>query len=357
MKTIPAVFAVADEYQIIVNTRENVFVWVEVNGKKYYDESNGIMRSWSKAHRVNVPMEELDKAEKYIVFTEKIIERKPYFSVMGEVESESFGFRPVPKKGARAFHIADAHNDSERPVMAAKAAGEIDFLILNGDIPNDSGDVENFSTVYEIAAQITGGNIPIVFARGNHDMRGIYAEKFADYTPSHNGKTYYTFRLGSIWGIALDCGEDKDDSHEEYGGTVCCHTFRERETAFLEKVISDAEKEYLSEGVETRIVVVHNPFTRKYQPPFDIEEDIYTKWAKLLKENIKPDVMICGHVHKISVDRPGGDRDGFGQPCTVVCATHKSKDRYEGTLFTFGESEIKAEFYSDSGEKTGEAVI
>ena len=34
-----------------------------------------------------------------------------------------------------------------------------------------------------------------------------------------------TFRLGNLWGILLDCGEDKNDDRPEYGGTICCHAF------------------------------------------------------------------------------------------------------------------------------------
>lgn len=39
---------------------------------------------------------------------------------------------------ARAYHIADAHCLTDEPVRAAKAYGDIDFLILNGDIGEDS---------------------------------------------------------------------------------------------------------------------------------------------------------------------------------------------------------------------------
>ena len=66
-------------------------------------------------------------------------------------------------------------------MAAAKAFGDIDFLILNGDILDHSGDPSKFANIYIICSEITGGNIPVVFSRGNHDLRGNYAEKFADY--------------------------------------------------------------------------------------------------------------------------------------------------------------------------------
>ena len=120
----------------------------------------------------------------------------------------------------------------EQPVACAeffrKETGKIDFLILNGDVPEDSSKIKHFDTIYEIVSQVTHGNIPAVFSRGNHDTRGIFAENIAEYTPCENGNSYFTFRLGSIWGVVIDCGEDKTDSNEEYGNTGCCSAFRKR---------------------------------------------------------------------------------------------------------------------------------
>lgn len=177
------------------------------------------MNSLSPLHRVSLPKKVLDEAGEYTVIIRTIIERKPYFTETEEPVEFSYSFHPVPESNIRAYHIADAHNRIDLPVNAAKAFGDIDFLILNGDIIEHSGDSERFANIYEICSAITGGNIPTVFSRGNHDMRGNFAEKFADYTPSHHKNTYYTFRLGSIWGMLLDCGEDKVDSNPEYGFT------------------------------------------------------------------------------------------------------------------------------------------
>lgn len=336
----PAVFAVGSEYQIMVPVSRRSLMWVSVNGKNYYDDSNGIICSREKIHRMCVPAEELDKAGKYTVCERKVIWRKPYFPLLKPETKTEYDFRPVGKEKVRAYHISDAHNMVENPVKAAKAFGDMDFLILNGDIPNHSGKPKYFSTIYEICSQLTHGNIPVVFARGNHDLRGLYAEKIADYTPHMNGKTYYTFRLGNIWGIVLDCGEDKPDTSEEYGGTVCCHSFRQKQTKFIEDVIKHAGSEYLAEGIMHRVVVCHNPFTLKQKPPFDIEGDIYTYWAKLLKDNVKPDVMICGHMHTFEISEIGSELDNLGQPCTLVIGTEKQDDYFACSGFEFGDRYI-----------------
>lgn len=357
LKTAPAVFAVENTYQILVGTTVPCLFWVRVGDNDYYDESNGILRSLSDVHRACVPMEALNIAGEYTVCVRPLVERKPYFTTTAPVEEFVFSFYPVPADPVRAYHISDAHNRVEEPVAAAKAFGEIDLLILNGDVIDHSGDPSCFDNVYEICARITGGHKPVIFSRGNHDMRGNFAEKFAEYTPNAHGNTYYTFRLGSLWGILLDCGEDKADDSPEYGFTVCCHPFRQRQTAFLKDVIARASQEYAAPGVKTRLVISHHPFTHRMEAPFDIEEDIYREWAKLLKEQVKPDLMIGGHMHTLTVRFPGEEGDHYGQPCPLVIGASPEAEGFAGCGFVFSEHKIQVVFTDSQGQTLSEHRI
>lgn len=317
--TTPIVYVVGNNYQIMVPVNQETLMWVEVDGKLFYDDVNGILRSNCTTHRMIVPQELLDRAGEYKVCYRIVNQRKPYNSSVSEVFEYKSLFKPVTSEEPKFFSIADAHNRVDEPVAAAKAFGDMDFLILNGDIPNDAGDTKNFATIHRIASEITYGEIPVVYARGNHDMRGIYAENIVDHTPNDNGNSYFTFRLGKIWGIVLDCGEDKTDAHTEYGSTVCCTDFRRKQTEFLRSVIANAENEYAASGVEYKIVVCHDPFT-EYDENKPSAEDyaIYTEWARLLRESVKPNVMITGHVHQAYITEIGGALDKLGQACPVV---------------------------------------
>ena len=317
--TTPIVYAVGSKYQIMVPVTKETLMWVEIAGNCFYDDVNGILRSNCTTHRMTVPMELLDDAKEYKVCYRIVNERKPYYSDVTDVFEYSSPFYPVKQEGARFYHISDAHNQVSAPVASAKAFGEIDFLILNGDLPDHSGDTKNFTTIHRIAAEITDGEKPVVFSRGNHDMRGIYAENICEHTPVENGRSYYTFRLGSIWGMVLDCGEDKYDYHIEYAHTICCEDFRKRELEFIKKVIENARKEYEADGVKHKIIIAHDPFT-EYVASKISEEDMktYKEWAKLFREYVKPDAMICGHVHDAYITRPGDALDRLGQPCPVV---------------------------------------
>lgn len=357
LKFDPTVFAAGKDYEIFVTTKRQSFISLIIGGREYVDSSNGILRSSERTHRFYVPMEELDKAGAYTVVERNIIKRLPYFTKMGKTNTYDYKFYPVPAENAACYHIADAHNSVDKPVACAGKAGKTDFLILNGDIPNHSGDIKYFDAIFDISARITHGEKPVVFSRGNHDLRGIYGEKFEYYTPQVNGRSYFTFRLGSIWGICLDCGEDKPDSNEEYGTTVACHRFREEETAFLEDVVKRAGEEYAAEGVKTRICVCHVPFTHKFPSPFDIEPEIYTRWAGILENDVHADIMICGHTHHYEFLTKGDEYDAYGHPCPVVVGAYNQKDGYGGASFTFRSDRIDVRCNLTDGKVRAEKSI
>ncbi len=347
LKYTPAVFAVANEYQIMVPVDKPSLFRVKVGDRYFYDEQNGIMCSLKSVHRVKVPRELLDAAGGYTVCERVLIDRKPYFATSEPETETEFSFHPIPDKDLRIFHISDTHNRIDAPVAAAKRFGHIDLLVMNGDLPNHSGDIANFDSIYAIAEGITKGERPIVFARGNHDMRGYHAEEIADYTPNHRGNTYYTVRIGNIWALVLDCGEDKPDDHAEYGYTVACHAFRERQTEFIREIIENAEREYAAPGVEHKLLICHNPFTYQLKPPFDIEKELYTEWASLIRESIEPELMLCGHLHKTEVAEVGGKYDHLGQPCRLVLGASITRDDFDyfrGCGITLADGDAEIEF-------------
>ncbi len=362
----PTVYAVGEKYVIMVPVKEPCVMWVRVGGEEYFDDSNGIFRSARLTHKMEVPTEELDCEKAYTVCWRRMIERKPYFSDAGEIEEYTSIFRPIDPNAERIniYHIADAHNRVEGPVNAGKYfehTGErLDLLILNGDIPNHSGDIVYFEAIHRIASGITGGELPVVFSRGNHDTRGVCAELIADYTPTDNGVSYFTFRLGSLWGIVLDCAEDKPDGNAEYGHTICCEAFRKRQTRWLEALCRAENAEYKAEGIKYRIAVTHNPFTERREPPFNIEEDTFAHWASLLGEYIKPQLMLCGHVHKCYVTYPGGEKDAFGQPCPIIAASRISKNDpsfFVGGAVTLDGDRANVRFTDNEGSIIGEENI
>lgn len=357
----PVVYAVGRDYQIMVPVTCETLMWVRIGEEDFFDDDNGILRSRVQTHRMTVPSAVLDRAGKYTLCFRKVLERLPYFSKTGEVGTFEVAFRPIEKDVINFYHIADAHNRIEGPVSAGKFFGKaLDLLVLNGDIPDHSGQIENFAAIHRIAGEITGGAIPVVFSRGNHDMRGIHAENLSGHTPSDRGNSYYTFRLGPLWGVVLDCGEDKNDEDEAYGHTVCCHAFRLRETKFLEQITARAADEYAAPGVKYRLVFSHFHFTENDRPPHDIESGIFSLWCRLLRENVRPQAMLFGHVHENYITRPGDPRDHKGQGCPVIVSgipDPKAFDLFSGAAVTLSPEGIRIRFTDQGHRITGEDFL
>ena len=344
MQYKPAVFAVSNNYQILVPVTAPSLMWVRIGDRCYYDHANGVLRSKCKVHRMTVPAAVLDQAGEYTICERRIPHRKAYCSKPDPVVETTFAFFSVPLDNPRAYMIADAHNRVREPISAARTFGAFDFLIFNGDVPENTDSIRSMMTVFRINDVLTGGTKPLLFTRGNHELRGKYAEDYAEYIPSENGKFFYPFRLGSVSGILLDCGEDKMDDHPEYGGTICCHAFRKEQTRFLESCCPDTQ-------AQTRIVIAHSPFTMRFGDPFDIEKDTYTYWSQLLQKNVRPHSMLCGHMHTMKISAQGSDSDYLGHPCTVIVGSKPANGYFAGTGFTFRRDEIEVVF-TDSNGKT-----
>lgn len=366
LEYMPSVFAVGDEYQIFSVFDCPAIVKVRVGGEEFYDDFCGILRSNVNIHYVRIPMSALDEAGEYTLVYQIIVDRKPYFPITEEERCLTVTFRPVRGKNVNIYLMSDTHNLTEEPIRAGSYFGnDIDLLVLAGDIPNHSGEIKNLETIYELAGTITRGECPAVFARGNHDTRGLHAEELPLYTPVDGGKTYFTFRLGPVWGLVLDCGEDKLDSHPEYGGTICFHNFRLGETKFLEKVAEGGE--YDADGIEYKLVICHAPFTYVNENPlFAIEQELYAEWAKILRDKIKPDLMLCGHLHTLDISPVGGERDHLGQPCPVIISgspknikklPEQGKCGYTGCALTLSEHRARVIFNNDEGAIKRDEVI
>ncbi len=343
----PAVFAAGHDYQIFLRVGADCAVSVEIGGKRFFDHANGVIRTKTSIHRVTVPQSALDKARSYTVVVAPLIERKPYFSRFAPEERFDYPFYPVPQENINIYHIADTHGHSTRAIRSAAAFGKrIDLLVLNGDIMNSADRLTYIDTIYRLSQAITHGSIPVICVRGNHDLRGRYAEQLGDYLPTVDGKTYYTLRVGGIWAIVLDTGEDKPDDHPEYGGTICCASFRREETVFLQRVIANADREYNAPDVTHKLVIAHNPITNVIEPPFDIEQDLYRQWAKLLKEEVKPELFLAGHYHRCFVSEPGSAFDTLGQACPVVVGSKPEGNRaFTGCGITLNKDKTDIAFY------------
>ena len=289
----PVVYAVEDDYQIVFSTNHSAIAWVEIDGERYYDLFAGSMKSDDKVHKIVVPQEKLDAAKGYSIHAEKMIYRGPFGGFKGKEISESYSFRPVDSSDGLVYYtITDAHHARKGATRAALSVENLDFLVILGD---STGMVEyekdvQFSNL--LAHDVTKGEIPVVYARGNHEIKGAYAEDLHKYVGSKDGDFYYWFTLSDVFGITLDLGEDHDQGWWEYYETDQFTLYQNEQTEFLKELA--VSKPY--EAYSYTLVACHIPlqFVNNRKDHVDVKET----WTELINQ-IQPDLVVYGHQHDL----------------------------------------------------------
>lgn len=295
---VPVVYAVGDDYQIVFTTRDKGTAWVEIDGAEYNDTYAGYRTSEETVHKITVPQSALDNAGSYTIYSRAMFLRGPYSAFQGSTISKEYSWKGVDTSDGISYYvISDTHLCTNAPAKAAGYFGDkLDFLICAGDTANWIDEPADIMIFLKLAGNITNGEIPVVYARGNHETKGVYADELYKYVASVNQKFYYTFRLKSIWGIVLDEGEDHGDDWSEFYGAPRFDEYRQEQVAFLDSVIENKENEYEDSSVEYRIAVCHMPVSFMYRD--DHAEGYKDLWIDRLNQ-MQLTVMYGGHRHQL----------------------------------------------------------
>lgn len=295
----PVVYAVEDKYQIVFSTSAESTGWVKVGDENYYDTYNGTAKKFTKIHKVEVPMAALDAAKEYTIHTQKSIYCGPFGGFMGRDISQKVTFKPVDvSDGLQYLSFSDVHMNIRQAAKTASFVENYDFLVLAGDIISDveTFDDANFNNL--VAFEITKGQVPVVYARGNHDVKGRYGEELHKFVGAKGENFYYNFYFDNVYGIVLDIGEDHDDDWWEYYGTSHYDVYRAEQIAFLESEL--ALRNF--DNYDYHMVACHIPV------PFvnsrHNHETVKAEMTNLLNQ-MDIDMFVCGHQHDIMIFEPG----------------------------------------------------
>ena len=334
----PTVFLIEKRYEILLNSYDKGVFAIEINNSLFYEENNGALSSQKTYAKISVPQKLLNEHAKYTVIFRKTIKRQAYFSKLEAPQYTTFEFKPLLKKeGFNIYHIADVHYRFNLAVKTCSFFGDdLDLLVVNGDMC----EVETKTNYYEICkftGDISKGKIPVVFSRGNHDTRGEMAENFTDYFPAVNKKPYYYFETENLCGIVSDCGEDKSDSNEEYGGTNAFHTYRINQNKYLAS---------LPKATKPCFAISHicpSCTTENIGNVFDIEREIYSKWnAHYQRIGVK--FMLCAHIHKAYILQPNDKRCTIYNPYPIIFGSETTEDDIIGLALTLNNNLLTVRF-------------
>ncbi len=300
ISTGAVVYAVEDNYQIVFSTSDQAIAWVEIGGEAYYDLYAGSMRSADRVHKIEVPQTVLDAAGGYTICAKQMIYRGPFGGYTGETLSQIYTFRPVDTAdGLDYFTLSDVHEAVDAASQAATTRDGWDFIVLLGDLVSMVETEDDANLANELAHRITGGEIPVIYARGNHEIKGEEAENLYKYVGSRNQDFYYTVTLGAdVFAVVLDLGEDHEDDWWEYYGTAQFDLYREDQIGFLQELLASGEYE----AYRYRMAISHVPIV--YVDEGDLFGDYRRAYTSLLNE-MEIDISLSGHQHRVWQFLPG----------------------------------------------------
>lgn len=337
----PTVIDTGDGYSIVFSTSDYATGYVEYtyNEKQYkvYDQTGGRLNSDSKIHSIKVPYEHLEN-NSYSVGSLQVFEQYSYGSHTGkEVKSQKYTFSPPDADNITCLVVSDWHTYTDKAYAAASHIGEYDAVILMGDsTPGVDFEAEVIKNTVEFAGELSGGTKPVIYVRGNHETRGAYAGKLM--TSLGLDSFYYTTSLGNYSFIALDSGEDKDDSHPEYGSMTDYNTYRADMIKWLEGTEIENDK----------VIALSHSWKIS-----DVEKELSQKgWNEI--DRLGARLMISGHTHHCRLIGETDDEKAFLSAYPDIVGYMdggNQKQQYIASKMTLSPESIYLEAFTDSGEK------
>jgi predicted phosphodiesterase len=218
---------------------------------------------------------------------------------MGRDISHKYTFKPInTSDGLNYYSLSDIHMAGDAAAKAASYDEGMELLVLAGDIVSMMDTFNDANLVNEYAHAITKGSIPVIYARGNHEIKGKYSEEFHKFVGASGEKFYYNINLEGLYGVVLDIGEDHADEYWEYYDTAYYDEYRNEQIEFLKEEVK-LEK---YKNADYRLAVSHIPVAF-----INSRRDHVDPKTKMTEELNKMGInmMISGHQHDLYVFEPG----------------------------------------------------
>lgn len=241
-------------------------------------------------------------------------------------------------ESCRFSMVNDIHDNASKYISLVGPVKDepVDFLLLNGDIVSYATSIDTviahtFGPVADIVR-----DIPVFFARGNHEGRGADSYLIPGLFRTPTGEFYYVFRQGPVAFVVMDGGEDKPDSSVEYSGLADYDSYRQAELEWLREAVRDP----LFAEAPVKVAICHTPL-------IDNASSWYAQtW---LARNFTPvlnkagvDLMLSGHLHRHVYMEAGECGNGF----PIVVNDNKSRLDFRAVA-----GQVLIDIYDMSGTK------
>ena len=275
--------------------------------QRYYDVLAGRKVLTDSVHRVRIEGLKPDTKYRYRVFTQEVAEWRYDDSVtLGKTactdvwRGKPYEFKTFPAKPREVTFLVlnDIHERAQFMKDLCKNVDfkKLDFVLLNGDMSNRLRNQQHMMEAYlDTCVRMFATHTPLFFNRGNHELRGQFADYLYRYFPTNNGKYYRVQHVAGIDFLFIDTGEDKPDEDIEYSGIVNYDQYREEEARWLRGL-----RESKQVGKYPLVVFSHIPPTlQKWHGPYHLQK---TLTPELNKMNVS--VMLSAHLHAFGYQEP-----------------------------------------------------
>lgn len=236
---------------------------------------------------------------RYQAVSTRVVKIKAYWPDKGlstESPAATFTTLDARKPTASFSAVTDTHEDVARinKLMKMVDWASTDALVHLGDA-FDWLDTEDqlFRRWLTPTVAALGPGKPLLYARGNHELRGPFARALAGYVPSPEGRFYYARDLGPMHLVVLDTGEDKPDDTNVYAQLNRTVPYRAAELAWLTEHVTTTPR---MAQAPFRVVAMH-------QPQWGWLEGGNAPWVQLAN-SAGIDLVIAGHNHRFSYEPP-----------------------------------------------------
>ncbi len=282
-----------------------------VERPRFYHTTDGVKQT-ETIHTVRLKNLKPGTRYRYRVLVQEILSHKGHKVIYGNCSStDVYGKKPLtfitadPTRNSLNFAMVnDIHgkNDLLEKLIGQCDLASTDLFLFNGDMVSVFNEENHiFDGFMDKATELFASEVPMYYARGNHETRGAFATCFHRYFSQNEKNLYYAFRQGPVCFVMLDCGEDKPDSDIEYAGITDYDTYRTEQAEWLRTVVNSP----MYKDAPFKVVVCHIPPMGDWHGNREVEE----KFMSLLRQ-YKPDLFLSAHLHRL-VYQPANDKNPF----------------------------------------------
>lgn len=306
---------------------------------------DGQVVCYNKQHKIRLNNLDLGQTYFYRTCSREMTLYEAYKKEFGETaysEIYSFKLPSASDTNFTALIFNDLHKNKNLMDTLIPYVQNIkyDFVFFNGDIVDDPKDedaaVDFLSYINE---KVNAAEHPVIYLRGNHEIRNAYSIRLRDLFDYVDNKTYGAFNWGDTRFVMLDCGEDKPDSTSVYYNLNDFTRLRKDQVEFIQNELKNQSFINAHKKVLIHHIPIYGMSQNSYNPGLEL-------WHPLLK-SAPFDLSIHGHTHKFAYHPKHSLNNNF----PVIIGGGKSTKDGTVMILSKEEDELRLKVLNTAGEQ------